>query len=113
MNFKIYLPKEVNSTKCAIVYDKDTIRVYDSQPEINSSTSYSDFFINSHYIEKVGSESFSEVIPVCLDSSNFTTDVYYRNDFDSILVIFLIFLLILFYFPYIIISRLFGRWFKW
>lgn len=47
--------------------------------------------------------------------SNFdtTSNVYYRKDIDSILVIFFIVLLVAFYFPYRIISRMFGRWLKW
>lgn len=48
----------------------------------------------------------------CMDVYTLTTDVYYHPNFDSILVIFFIIVLIFIYFPYRIISRAFGRWLK-
>lgn len=105
----IYLPD--TSSSCNVVLDSNTIRSYSTTPEINSSSDYTDYFINSHYISKSGTENFSDSIPVCM-TDNFTTNVFYRNDIDSILLIFFILLLVCFLFPYKIISRIFGRWFK-
>lgn len=108
---KIYVP-ELNSSNCVVVYNHNTLRVYNSVPELNQSVNYTDFYINSHYLSKTGSEILSSNVS-CLPSSDLTDSVYYRNDFDSILVIFFILLLICFYFPYRIISRIFGWWLKW
>lgn len=110
MNFKIYLPDEISSENCPVVLNNYTIRVYDNIPVANSSSTFTDYYINSHYLVKVGSESFESVIPVCLDSSNFTTDYYYRNDFPSILFIFLILLIVCFYIPFRCMTRFIRRW---
>ena len=110
---KIYLPS-YSSTNCAYVSASDTIRVYERVPTTNSTVNYTDYFVNSHYLSRTGSTTFNQysTIPVCLSSSDITNNVFYRNDIDSILVIFMILLIFCFYFPYRIISRMFGRWLK-
>lgn len=110
----IYIPSYTNS-KCAYVYNSDTIRVYDSTPTLNSTINYTEYFVNSSYLSRTGSTTFNQYssLPVCLSSSDITTNVFYRNDIDKILVITFILLIICFYFPYRIISRMFGRWLKW
>lgn len=110
----IYVPDFTNSN-CVVIRDKDTIRVYDTTPTNNSNNYYTDYYINSHYIFTNGYQQFSQYsqLPTCINHNLLTKNVYYRNDFDSILIIFLILLIICFYFPYRIISRMFGRWFKW
>ena len=51
----IYLPIDnVSDFACYSVYDKDTIRAYYTQPHIDSSSEYVDFFVNSHYLQKTG-----------------------------------------------------------
>ena len=107
---KVYLPTFTNNS-CIVTLDKDTIRVYDSLPQFDSYANYTDYFVNSHYLSKSGQE-FITTVPVCENNNDFTTDVYYRFDFDNIMVIFFILLIICFWFPYKIISRLFGRWLK-
>lgn len=47
-----------------------------------------------------------------ITSENFTSDFYYRKDFDSILVIFLILSIFIIYIPYRVLSRIFGRWLR-
>lgn len=110
----VYVP-EYNSNNCAYIYNSDIIRVYDSTPSHNSTISYKDYYIKSSYIYNEGSTTFSNysTLPVCINSNRITTNVMYRNDIDSIMVVFFILLLICFYFPYRIISRMFGRWLKW
>lgn len=110
----IYLPETITSNQCAYVYDKDTIRVYESRPNYNTDINYTDYFINSNYIYREGTTRFNQYssLPSCLDSSLFTDEVYYRNDFDKILIIFFIIFIFAIYFPYRIICRLFGRWLK-
>lgn len=107
---KVYLP-QIDTNNCVIVKDKDTIRVYDNQPVFDSYSNYTDYYVNSHYLEKRGQEFITDNI-TCIDSNIITTEVYYRSDFDSIMIILFLILLICFYFPFKIISRLFGRWLK-
>lgn len=82
----IYVP-EYNNSECVIVYSSDTIRKYDSVPTRNSTISYTDYFYNSHYISRDGSQTFGNTatLPVCLD--NITTNFYHRTDILDILLI--------------------------
>lgn len=113
---KIYLPIEnVSDYKCYSVYDKDTIRAYVQQPQLDSSSQYVDFYINSHYLQKTGIQTWGQwnnTLPVCLSSNNITNEVYYRNDLDSILIIFLVLFIFIIALPYKVMSRAFGRWLK-
>lgn len=113
---KIYLPIEnISDYKCYSVYDKDTIRAYVQQPQLDSSSQYVDFYINSHYLQKTGTQSWgnwNSSLPTCLELNTFTSEVYYRNDFDSILIIFLILFIFIIALPYKVMSRAFGRWLK-
>lgn len=112
----IYLPIEnLNDFACYSVIDKDTIRAYKTQPQLESSSEFVDFYINSHYLQKTGTQSWGQwntSLPPCVSKSSFTNDVYYRNDFDSILIIFLILFIFIIVLPYKIMSRAFGRWLK-
>lgn len=94
---KIYLPIEITSNQCPIVYDKDTIRVFEEIPTENTTINYTDYYINSNYLTKSGSYNFSTEIPTCINYENFTTAYYYRNDFDRILIIFFIILFIVYF----------------
>ena len=109
----IYLPvNNINDFACYSVLDKDTIRAYRTQPQIDSSSEYVDFFINSHYLEKTGTQSWgqwSSNLPICTSKDSFTTNYYYRNDFDSILFIFTIFAVFGIMIPIKIFVRLFRR----
>lgn len=91
-----------------------TIRAYHTTPRQNSSSDYTDYFINSHYINRSGTQTFSQytTLPTCM-TDTFTTNVFYRNDIADIMITFFILLIICFYFPYRIITRAFGRWLKW
>lgn len=110
---KIYVP-DYSSSNCAYINSSDIIRVYDSVPQNGRTIAYKDYYIKSSYIYNTGSTTFSQysTLPTCINSDRITTDYWYRNDFDSILVILFIILILCFYFPYRIISRLFGRWLK-
>ena len=106
----IYLPLEVTNSKCAYVYDKDTFRVYEQIPQQNTTVAYTDYFINSNYISRTGSTTFGQWSTIsydCLDSSLFTQNPIYRNDFDKILII--AFILIFMY--WFLISKLVKRLF--
>lgn len=107
---KVYLPT-YTSNNCIVIYDKDTIRVYDSLPQYQQVANYKDYYINSHYLVKEDSEVI-ESVPSCELQDNFTTNVFYRNDLMDIMVVFIILVIICFYFPYRVISRCLGKWAK-
>lgn len=110
---KIYVPNNTDY-KCFVVHSDSVIRAYKTIPTYNSDVDYRDYYYTSNYLYRDGVQSFGtySTLPICLSNDVLTTSVYYRNDFDSILVITFILLIICFYFPYKIISRLFGRWLK-
>ena len=109
----IYLPVDsVSDFACYSVLDKDTIRAYVNMPQLNTSSNYVDFYINSHYLEKEGTQtwgSYTQYLPICISSSAITTDFYYRNDMSQILVIFIILSIFIFLIPIKIFGRLFRR----
>ena len=108
----IYLPN--TNYSCYYMPNDYTIRAYHTTPRQNSSSDYTDYFINSHYINRSGTQTFSQytTLPTCM-TDTFTTNVFYRNDIADIMITFFILLIICFYFPYRIITRAFGRWLKW
>lgn len=111
----IYLPIEnLNDFKCYVVQDKDTIRAYSKRPAYNSSSDYIDFYINSHYLEKSGKQSWGQStyydLPVCLPNEIITNDIYYRTDLVDSLIIFSLLVLIIFWVPLkLTYFRLFRR----
>jgi hypothetical protein len=110
----LYLPESTIFNKCYVVQNEDVIRAYDTIPSNNTSYNYRDYYINSNYIYKDGSGTWSQysTLPICLSPEIITNDFYYRNDFADILIIFFIFSLFIVYIPFKIISRAFGRWLK-
>lgn len=106
----IYVP-DLTNYRCFVVRDSNTIRAYKNIPYNNSASEYRDYYINSNYLYQDGEQTFSQytTLPVCLDNSKLTTEVYYRNDFDAILTIFLIMSIFCFYIPLKIFIRLFRR----
>lgn len=112
----IYLPIEnVNDFACYTIKDKDTIRAYKTMPSIDSSSDYLDFYINSHYLDKEGTESWGQwgsYLPTCISTSSITNDIYYRNDLDSILVIFLCIVVFVTYFPRKLLNIFYKRGFN-
>lgn len=110
----IYLPiNSVNDFACYSVLDKDTIRAYRTKPTINGSSNYVDFFINSHYLQKQGIQTWgqwTDYLPTCISTDTITTDYYFRTDMPDILVMVFIVAICVIYLPYKIIARLFGRY---
>lgn len=111
MNSKLYVPNYDNYA-CIIVYNSNTIRAYKQYPLANNYADYDDFFINSHYISNSGTQHWyqTSTLPECISPENLTDDFYYRNDLADILIIFLIFLIVGFRFPWKILCRMFRRW---
>lgn len=106
----VYVP-DLNSYKCFVVQNDTILRAYKDIPQHDTTVQYRDYYYTSNYLFKDGYQSFStySTLPVCLSSSDLTSEVYYRNDFDSILIIFLILSIFGFYIPIKIFSRLFRR----
>lgn len=106
----IYVPDKENY-KCFVVRSEEVIRAYEEIPTNNREVSYRDYYYNSNYLYNDGVQSFSQytTLPTCLDNNNITTDVYYRNDIDSILIVFTILCIFCFYIPIKIFMRLFRR----
>jgi hypothetical protein len=105
----IYVPDL--SYSCYVVQSDGVIRGYREMPAINRDVNYRDWYINSSYIYRDGTQSFGNWgnLPVCLETNQITDEVYYRNDFDSILIIFLIMCIFCFYIPLKVFLRLFRR----
>ncbi len=111
---KYYVP-EYNSNNCVVYRGNGVIRVYEKKNFSQGTFNYIDYHIQDNYYTTTGSDTFSNYsqnYPICLNSSYVTTDVWYRTDIDSILVSFFIILIVCFYFPFKIFSRIFGRWLK-
>ena len=106
---KIYIPTDSTYNKCYVVQSSDVIRGYDTYPSYNTSYNYRDYYINSSYIYKDGYGSWNNysTLPVCLSDEVITNDYYYRLDFSSILVIFLIINIFGIFLPIKIFSKLF------
>ena len=107
---KIYVP-DLENYQCFYVRGEGVIRAYRQRPQNNTTVDYRDYYINSNYIFSDGQQSFSQytVLPTCLQNSNLSNEVYYRNDFDKILVILLILTIFIIYIPLKIFMRFFRR----
>lgn len=106
----IYVPEKENYA-CYVVRSEEVIRAYEEIPRNNTEVNYRDYYYNSNYLYNDGVQSFSQytTLPVCLDNNVITNSVYYRNDFDSILIIFLIMCIFCFLIPIKVFLRLFRR----
>lgn len=112
---KIYLPIEVNSNQCPVMVSDGHIRVYDKIPNgtNQSNVHYYDFYIRDDYIKNEGYTDFSYYTNYnCMNTDDFTTDIWYRTDIYKSLIMFIIVGGIGIYLPYRMIRRIFGRWLK-
>lgn len=89
----VYIPFEnVNDYACYSIRDNNTIRAYKNQPAPNSSSDYVDFYINSHYLENYGVQTWSNYnsnLPTCISKDIMTNNYIYRNDLADIFIIYL------------------------
>lgn len=110
-NDKIFMPKDNTYNKCYVVQNSDVIRGYNKIPQNNTNYEYRDYYINSDYIYKDGYGSWSSytTLPICLSNDVITNDFYYRTDFDSILIMFLIMSIFIIYIPLKIFSKIFKK----
>lgn len=107
----IFVPEDNTYNKCYVVQNEDVIRGYSVVPANNISYTYRDYYINSDYIYKDGSGSWSQYtsLPVCLSQDVITHEDFYRLDYYKSLIIFVIFFVFIIYFPIKIIFKFFKR----
>lgn len=107
----IYMPDDNTYDKCYVVQSEGVIRGYDRVPVNNSNYMYRDYYIKSNYIYKDGQGNWNQysTLPVCLDDSIITSNFYYRNDFDSICIIFMTCFFFIFFIPFMLYKRIFRR----
>lgn len=105
----LYVPN-FEDNQCVVIYNSETIRVYETQPTTNTSVNYTDYYINSHYISNNGYQQFSQysTIPTCKSSDEITTAYMYRNDIADILIVFVLLVLIV----YIPMDKLIKAFFR-
>lgn len=108
---KIYVPQDNVYNKCYVVQSESVIRGYNVVPSNNTNYLYRDYYINSDYIYRDGSGSWSSytTLPTCLSSTSITNDYWYRLDITSVLINVTIIALFGLYFPWRIFKSLFGR----
>lgn len=106
----IYVP-DLDGYECFVVQNENTIRAYEEYPQNNKTINYRDYYTDSSYMYKDGQQTFSQytTLPICLTRDVLTDKVEYRNDFDSILIIFFIMCIFGFYIPIKLFMRLFRR----
>lgn len=107
----IYMPDDSTYNKCYVVQGEGVIRGYDRVPTNNSNYLYRDYYIKSNYIYRDGQGNWNQysTLPVCLDDSIITSNFYYRNDFDSICIIFMTCFFFIFFLPFKLYQRFFRR----
>lgn len=113
---KVFVPEDNTYNKCYVVQNDSTIRAYNTQPNYNTTYSYREYFVNSHYLYRDGSGAWGNnqysSLPTCISSSDITHNFYYRNDLSDILLSFFIIVIVCFWFPFMLFRRFFGRWFQ-
>lgn len=106
----VYVPTYTDNS-CVVHYSSGIVRVYDTRPTYNSDINYTDYYIHDDYFPSSGVAHFSNysTLPTCLPADSITDNYYYRVDFPSILLMFLIISIFAFYIPIKVFSKLFKR----
>ena len=106
----IYVP-DLENYRCFVVQSEGVIRAYETRPTYNSTINYRDYYINSDYIYRDGTQQFSTytTLPTCLSNNHVTDSIYYRLDIDKILLVVLILSIFIVYIPLKILRRFFRR----
>ncbi len=106
----IYVPDKVNY-ECFLIYSEGVIRAYEEKPRNNSVINYRDYYINSGYIYRDGSQNFSQytTLPICLNNDVLTSDYQYRLDYPDILFILFIYSIFCIYLPFKLIMKIFKK----
>lgn len=102
---KIYIPTEYLNKPCYVI-NNGYIRVYNTTHSSNN-TVY-DIYINQDYMIKRTTAGYSSST-ICDTSNIYTDDIYYRTDFDKIIVIFICLCIFCFLLPLKVFCRFFRR----
>ena len=102
---KIYLPSSYLNKPCYLV-NNDYIRVYSTTNSQNNVVY--DIYFKNDYMIKQGTASYSTSTQ-CDRINTYTDVIYYRYDFDKILITLLIFCIFTLLIPLKVILRLFRR----
>jgi len=108
-----YVPN-FNLNTCCYMIDPDTLRCYDSRPSYNVSIDYTDYFVNSHYLIRTGTQNFNNYYTNinCIDYSKLTTAYLYRNDAVDIVFLFILISGFIFFFGRIFLRTFFRGFFR-
>lgn len=109
----IYVP-EFNNNTCCYMNDSNTLRCYEYRPTYNSNVNYTDYFVNSHYLTRTGTQSFGSYNTSinCIATSNLTTAYFYRNDAVDIMLLFLLIVGFIFFFGRLFLRTFFRGFFR-
>lgn len=103
---KIYVPTEYLNKPCYVV-NNDYIRVYNTINNNNYNVVY-DIYFKNDYMIKESTANYSSSTR-CDFINTYTDDIYYRYDFDKIILIFLFVVVFCVGPPIKIFFRLFRR----
>lgn len=100
---KVYLPEEYLNKPCYQI-NNGYIRVYETTNN-NYYNIVHDVYYTNNYLARTTTASYSSST-IC-DKLDLTSDFYYRNDFDKILFIFVVFAIFIIYIPFKLFMKLF------
>lgn len=111
----IYLPSNLINSNYTYLYSSN--KIITIRTNSNCSTQYQTLYCDcyqidteNHYIQSDKySCSISSSSNFLLNSNTFSDEVFYRNDFADILIIFVIMCIFSFYIPIKIFSRIFKK----
>ena len=118
---KTYIPN-LGDYACVSLTGSGYVRAYKTMPQRNSCSNFDTIYLNNHYMTIYndcqgtncpgGGQCWTSnsTLPVCISTSQLTDEVYYRNDFADILIIFVLLSFICFWVPWRLFSRMFRRW---
>ena len=111
-----YLPSEyINSNYTYSINDTYYVVRTNNNCYTNYSRQYCDcynVYPKNDYLVSGSYSCDTTNVSAVVSYDNFTSSYWYRSDMPQILLMFLILIIFIVYFPYRIISRLFGRWLK-
>lgn len=108
----IFVPEQETEPICVYFQNSEVIyAVYPKDSPFNTGTTNNYPLVRysgEHYAPTLS--TLSTLPTACINSDYITHEVWYRRDFDRILVIFCLLCIIFFWFPLKILRRLFRRW---
>lgn len=93
---------------CYVLRNSDVIRAYESTNQ-NQYNRYHDYYIHNDYLEQIGYEYNYNTNYECIDKNLLSEEVYYRLDFDRIIIIFFALAFVGLIVPFKLFMKLFKR----